>query len=370
MVSPFSNSGDDALKDVIQINAIFNRTILSIAIPSPENDNNPLPTWGYICQTLIENTFSADATLMLQIFTQLSPSKRCKHYLIRYGDENATLFCVEWSSANIPGYARVPLVEGHAEVNMSLVPRGGGSLQSSAEPHLPLQLYGRKSSIDVDICVTLVAIHSSSWIECDSEQTPFTSAIARTSVAHIQEHGNYPGVLISMQVAPANNDMNYLLPDSIRFTNKSNKSKKKKKKKKRRKRKVSLYEVDDSNDTKRESKKAKLNAHVPSDDGSLQSLVDPDFHLNHPGVLEAGYKILDYLYTHRSHAPWVEGPGIVLAAESAYGNKPEINLHRHHYMRQSFATTDFSTPTGDDTTRVCFVYGAGRGHTTFGTKPE
>ena len=101
--------------------------------------------------------------------------------------------------------------------------------------------------------------------------------------------------------------------------------------------------------------------------GGLKSFVDTQFSQKHPGVIDAGFKVLDYLYLHPSHAPSTVGPGICLAAESCYGNNAKVNLQRGHYLRQSFGKTDVDV---DDDTRVCFVYGAGYGSVTFGTVDE
>jgi hypothetical protein len=101
--------------------------------------------------------------------------------------------------------------------------------------------------------------------------------------------------------------------------------------------------------------------------GGLKSFVDTQFSQKHPDVIDAGFKVLDYLYLHPSHAPSTVGPGICLAAESCYGNNAKLNLQRGHYLRQSFGKTKTDV---DDDTRVCYVYGAGYGAVTFGTVDE
>lgn len=104
--------------------------------------------------------------------------------------------------------------------------------------------------------------------------------------------------------------------------------------------------------------------------GALKSIVDPSFSQKYPGVMEAAFKVLDYLYLHPSHAPSVKGAGLLLAAESCYGNPPIMNVLRRHYLRQSFSKTDLSAIPADDNTRECFVYGVGYGSSTFGTVAE
>ena len=115
------------------------------------------------------------------------------------------------------------------------------------------------------------------------------------------------------------------------------------------------------------------NSELPhySQTGNLKSTVYPSFSDQNPGVMDAAFRVLDYLYLHRSHAPSVVGPGLVLAAESCYGNPAKINLHRPHYLRQSFSkTAEGSSERSIDNTRKCFVYGAGHGAKTFGTIDE
>jgi len=416
-----ATKGDDAAESVMQINAHVKDKIIPIIVSS---DNNFMSTsWGTICQKLVENSFTVDSKLVLQMMIELSPKERFTHYLIRYGDDNATIFCADWSSADISGYARVPLVEGYIEANMTLEPRKGGPLQSVAKPHLPLQpveMEDPPSSVDVDLCITLVPKHSSAGvtaIDHATTHTAFPSSASRTSVVYLQEHDSFPGSVRLFKTVPMGSK-NHRPPgtDSSSATaalgtkhdtppviaeaassstqSKSKSSKKKSSKKKRKDRSKSSDDNIESGaqspdkKTKTSRKEDTKNPRLvdctsgaaiteksvdlldDSDNGGLKSTVDPYFSHNYPGVMDAGFRVLDYLYLYPSHAPWVEGAGLLLAAESCYGNDPVINLQRAHYLRQSFAKTDLSSIPVDDNTRVCFVYGAGYGSVTFGTVEE
>ena len=101
-------------------------------------------TWGALCQEFVNNSLLAvDPTILLRILFKISPKERLTHYLIRFGDGYASIICPGWSSANIPGFVRLPLVSGYIEVNMVLQPRAiTAEMQNMIQPHLPVQPMG------------------------------------------------------------------------------------------------------------------------------------------------------------------------------------------------------------------------------------
>jgi hypothetical protein len=89
----------------------------------------------------------------------MSPKKeRVTHYVLRYGDGNASLIRVIWSSAeeDMPAYI---------EANAVLKPRRlWEKLQNNAAmPHLPVQPMMQHSA-DVDLCISLVASAQNSFV--------------------------------------------------------------------------------------------------------------------------------------------------------------------------------------------------------------
>ena len=342
------------------------------------------------------------------MLTNLSPRERFTHYLIRYGDgdENATIFCVEWSSTDISGYARVPLVSGYIEANMTLEPRGEGPLLP-----VPMEMEDHPSFLDVDLCISFMSIHASTTAAGVTPIEPFffPPNSARMSVVYLREHNSFPGYVRSFNnllpgtvSAAETRDKTPSKSETASAKSKSKSSRKKKEEEKKKKKKDRSKPNDDNNegaeqsDEKNKTTFAKIDTGnssaadctkkssdaaakeesfdtpdtTSSNKGGLESIVDPYFSQKYPGVMDAAFTVLNDLFLYPSHAPWIEGPGLCLAAESCYGNKPSINLQRDHYLRQSFSKTDLYSIPVDDNTRICFVYGAGYGSATFGTVEE
>ena len=89
----------------------------------------------------------------------MSPKKeRVTHYVLRYGDGNASLIRVIWSSAE-------EVMPAYIEANAVLKPRRlWEKLQNNAAmPHLPVQPMMQHSA-DVDLCISLVASAQNSFV--------------------------------------------------------------------------------------------------------------------------------------------------------------------------------------------------------------
>lgn len=314
-------------------------------------------TWADLCQDVMQNfVMATDSRLILQILAEIiSPNERLTHYLMRYGGGNASIIHVDWSSADI-----IPPLEAYIDVNMILKPRLSWKLRRLAQPHLPVQPMGMPfpASLHVDLRASVVS----------STALPLPYNADQVSVLYLKEDEQFPGCVDTFNIVPADGH-HEILPVTVRVPQASSTaaaaaaitadttvSAGKKRK--------ALSTTASMEEEVVSSKKKKKNR------GEVQSIVDPYFYQNYPGVLNAGFKVLDYLYLHPSHAPWIEGAGLLLAAESCYGNDAKMNIQREHYLRQSFGKTDTSSIPADDNTRVSFVYGAGHGARTFGTVEE
>ncbi len=345
-------------------------------------------TWGELCQDVVHNFLTAaDSKLMLKIFTEIYPTERLTHYHIHYGDGNSSIIRVDWSSStNAPGSISLPLSSACIDVNMVLKPRVEGWLQNLSKPHLPVQPVGIvsfPSTLHVDLCFSVAS----------SAEPPFPYNEDRMSVLYLKEHAVYAGCVDTYEIMAAEDGFHDLLPTVTRVPQEVSSAAAAisadtpiatGKKRQAPSTASSLEESQAKISKKREegegSSKSDSNSDVimeePADKydtsnrGELKSIVDPSFSEKYPGVMEAAFKVLDYLYLHPSHAPWVEGAGFLLAAESCYGNEAIMNMHRDHYLRQSFGKTDLSSIPVDDNTRECFVYGVGYGSSTFGTVAE
>ena len=177
-------------------------------------------SWGNLCQHVVEKSLTTVyPQLILQILTKLSPKERFLDYLIRYGDGNATIIRVEWSSVDIPGFDRVPLVSGYIKLNMTLKPRGGGgALDHVVKPHLSVRQLGLNDpeSVEVDLCISLVSFNPSSAIVYPTTQEPFPYNDDHTSVLYLREHERFPGRVGSFRTLPADG-RNNLLPGTARM---------------------------------------------------------------------------------------------------------------------------------------------------------
>lgn len=314
-------------------------------------------SWAVLCQDVMQNLLMAtDSRLILQILAEISPNERLTHYLMRYGDGNASIIHVDWSSTDF-----IPPLIAYIDVNMILKPRVSEKLRRLAQAHLPVQSMGMPfpTTLHVDLCASVVS----------STALPLPYNVDQMSVLYLKEDEQFPGCVDTFNIFPADGH-HELLPatarvpqafstaDAAAITAGTTVSAGEKRK--------ALTTTASIKEEVMSSKKKKKKKNK----GELQSVVDPYFYQNYPGVLDAGFKVLDYLYLYPSHAPWIEGAGLLLAAESCYGNDAKMNLQREHYLRQSFGKTDSSSIPADYNTRVCFVYGAGHGARTFGTVEE
>ena len=305
-------------------------------------------TWGGVCKYIIEQrltTTDHHSQLLFQMLTDLSPNERFTNYRINYGDGNSTIVNVEWSSTDVPGCTRLPLVNGCLDVNMRLNIRGEGR---------PIR--------DLHLCT--VSSPSTSTSTNHNRSSLFPSNDDNTSsTIYLREYEECPGYVAFIKMVesdecvdnkPSSDAQPTLLPSATKEDYTMGNPHYPKHKNHTQDNNNSSFTKPGKNYTYRNK-------------GGLKSFVDTQFSQKHPGVIDAGFKVLDYLYLHPSHAPSTVGPGICLAAESCYGNNAKVNLQRGHYLRQSFGKTDVDV---DDDMRVCFVYGAGYGSVTFGTVDE
>eukprot|EP00984_Skeletonema_dohrnii_P026307 scaffold15644_cov95-Skeletonema_dohrnii-CCMP3373.AAC.1 len=142
-----SDGGSTAADSSMEINVHVDGLTIPITLTHEKCTST---SSGELCKDFVENSLTkVDPRLILQILTKLSPAERLTHYVMRYGDGYSSIIHVEWSSADIPGFIRLPLVPAYIDVNMTLKPRKRGA-PTKAKPHLPLQPAGISlpSSID------------------------------------------------------------------------------------------------------------------------------------------------------------------------------------------------------------------------------
>ena len=308
-------------------------------------------TWGGVCKYIIEQcltTTDHHIQLLFQILTSLTPKERFANYRINYGDGNSTIVNVEWSSTDVPGCTRLPLANGFLDVNTRLKIRGEGR---------PIR--------DLYLC-TVSSPSSTSTTDHHHPSLFPSNDDSTSSVIYLREYEECPGYVAFIKIVDYSdeNDVDnkpssdaqpptILLPSAAKedYTMGNPHYPKHK----------------HTHDNNNSSSSTPGKNYTYRNKGGLKSFVDTQFSQKHPDVIDAGFKVLDYLYLHPSHAPSTGGPGICLAAESCYGNNAKVNLQRGHYLRQSFGKTDVDV---DDDMTVCFVYGAGYGSVTFGTVDE
>ena len=175
--------GSTAAGSSMEINVHVEGTIIPITLTHEKYTST---SSGELCKDFVENSLTnVDPRLILQILTKISPAERLTHYVMRYGDGYSSIIHVEWSSADIPGFVRLPLVPAYIDVNMTLKPRVRGALQNIAKPHLPLQPAGISlpTSVHVDLCIALVS----------TEEPPLSYDERRMSVLYLEEHRRFPG---------------------------------------------------------------------------------------------------------------------------------------------------------------------------------
>eukprot|EP00984_Skeletonema_dohrnii_P013646 scaffold5664_cov94-Skeletonema_dohrnii-CCMP3373.AAC.2 len=199
------NGGSTAADSSMEINVHVDGLTIPITLTHEKCTST---SSGELCKDFVENSLTnVDPRLILQILTKLSPAERSTHYVIRYGDGYSSIVHVEWSSADIAGFVRLPLVPACIDVNMTLKPRKRGA-PTKAKPHLPLQPAGISlpTSMHVDLCIALVS----------TEEPPYPSDVARTSVVHLKEHGKFPGCVGSYTFSvEAADGQNNILPETV-----------------------------------------------------------------------------------------------------------------------------------------------------------
>ena len=197
-----SDGGSTAADSSMEINVHVDGLTIPITLTHEKCTST---SSGELCKDFVENSLTnVNPRLILQILTKISPAERLTHYVMRYGDGYSSIIHVEWSSADIPGFVRLPLVPAYIDVNMTLKPRKRGA-PTKAKPHLPLQPAGvtPPTSIDVNLCIALVS----------AEEPPYPSNVARTSVVHLKEHGKFPGCVDTFSVEAADGQNN-ILPET------------------------------------------------------------------------------------------------------------------------------------------------------------
>ena len=334
---------------IMNVNIHVDSAIFSISLDT-------LPTtWGGVCKYIIEKhltTTDHHSQLLFQMLTSLTPNERFTKYRINYGDGNSTIVNVEWSSTDVPGCIRLPLVNGYLDVNMRLKIQGEGR---------PIR--------DLYLCT----VSSPSSASSDNHPSLFPSNDDNSvSTIYLREYEECPGYVAFIKMVEPKKHVDekpssdaqppIILPPTTKEDYTMGNPHYPKRKHTQDEQPSIPVNTGRSPSSLRHGKN-----YAYRNKGGLKSFVDTQFSQKHPGVIDAGFKVLDYLYLHPSHAPSTEGPGICLAAESCYGNDAKLNLQRGHYLRQSFGKTDVDV---DDDTRVCFVYGAGYGSVTFGTVDE
>jgi len=190
----------------MEINVHAGGTIIPIILTHEKCTST---SWGVLCQDVVNNYLTAaDPRLILQILTKISTTERLTHYLIRYGDGSSSIIRVDWSSTDIPGFVRLPLVPAYIDVNMTLKPRVRGALQNIAKPHLPLQPAGISlpTSVHVDLCIALVS----------TEEPPLSYDERRMSVLYLEEHRRFPGCVDTFNIVGADGQNN-ILPGNARM---------------------------------------------------------------------------------------------------------------------------------------------------------
>ena len=86
--------------------------------------------------------------------------------------------------------------------------------------------------------------------------------------------------------------------------------------------------------------------------------------INH-SILSCATEIFDNLFGNPFRTPWSKGNGIVISADSCFGNPLRINIKRPSYLRQSYGLDiNNARPFNRDAFRAC--YGTGGGLRTLG----
>ena len=100
---------------------------------------------------------------------------------------------------------------------------------------------------------------------------------------------------------------------------------------------------------------------------TIQSCCYHTFLMDNAHLIPLVREIFDCLFLNPTHPPTEHGEGIVLSADSTYGNQPTINIHRKSsYLRQNFGKDNGEINSVDRSTVFRFVYGTGCGIQTHG----
>ena len=109
-----------------------------------------------------------------------------------------------------------------------------------------------------------------------------------------------------------------------------------------------------------------IHSPMSSHSTQLESCCYNDYSNNNQNLIPIAKKIFDDLFCSPTCTPWSEGNGIVISADSCYGNPFTINIHRKSYLRQNYGldSTEVQSINKDGIFR--YSYGTGSGLNTVG----
>ncbi len=79
-----------------------------------------------------------------------------------------------------------------------------------------------------------------------------------------------------------------------------------------------------------------IHSHMSSHSTQLKSCCYNDYSDTNQTLIPIAKKIFDVLFCSPTRTPWSEGNGIIISADSCFGNTPTINIHRKSYLRQNY----------------------------------
>ena len=105
---------------------------------------------------------------------------------------------------------------------------------------------------------------------------------------------------------------------------------------------------------------------LEDDVNELKSCCYNDYFDTNQNLIPIAIKIFDVLFCSPTRTPWSEGNGIIISADSCYGNTPTINIHRKSYLCQNYGldSTEVQSINKDGIFR--YSYGTGSGLNTVG----
>ena len=109
-----------------------------------------------------------------------------------------------------------------------------------------------------------------------------------------------------------------------------------------------------------------IHSHMSLHSSQLKSCCYNDYSHTDQTLIPIAKKIFDDLFCSPTRTPWSEGNGIIISADSCFGNTPTINIHRKSYLRQNYGldSTEVQSINKDGIFR--YSYGTGSGLNTVG----